>query len=259
MSLLVSLQQCAADAGLNLFGVVDAERFDGCQPQEQRSRRLLRGCGTIVVLGTAGRGFWRSRRDDHRANGADAGGEGADDAAQEGAHCVALRLADLGVCRRVVDSRSGTLNFGRLGEAAGFGIVSPVSGMLLHPTYGPWLRVRAAILATGYPFGAIADASIAEHFRPCCTCSKPCISACPPAVHDGLGNSDRARCADHRHDGGCGNGCFSRLACPVGAEYRDAPDAPLHVHSAGLPTVRRWYGLGVWRIVPRFLRGGPPC
>ena len=147
------------------------------------------------------------------------------------------------------------MNRGSLAEAAGFGTVSPVSGLLLHPQFGPWLRLRAAILVDGMPFGPIADASIADGFRPCCTCHRPCLDACPASVLDGLGHQDLVRCADHRHAGGCSAGCGSRMACPVGGEHRDAPPAqPVHAHTQDLRGMRRWLGLGAWRFVPAFLR-----
>lgn len=257
MSLLSSLRQSAARAGLNLFGVVDARRFDPCEPRERRCASQWPECGTVVVLGTGGRGFWH-----HNVAHGIAGTRAAevgDELGVAAAHRVADALAAHSLPCRVVAPTCGTLNFLRLGEAAGFGTVSPVSGMLLHPKFGPWLRVRAALLIDGYPFGPIADASITERFQPCCTCAKPCVTACPSGVHDGQGGTDRARCAGHRHAGGCVDGCSSRRACPIGAEHGDPLDAPLHAHCAGLPTVRRAFGLGVWRMVPRFLRGGPPA
>ena len=256
MSLLTSVQQRAADSGLNMFGLVDAQRFDKSQPCEQRSRAIRRDCGSIVVLGTGGRSFWHAYRRKNGAEPADVDSDAADRYAASGVESVAAVLGAAGLACCIVDARTPRVNFGRLAEAAGFGIVSPVSGMLLHPDYGPWLRVREALLVDGTPFGPIADASIADWFKPCCGCARPCLSACPQKVHDGFGRSDRCKCAEHRHAGGCGDGCESRMACPVGREHRD--DGPtLHAHSIGRRTMQRWYGLGAWRVVPRFLRGAP--
>ena len=258
MSLLASLQQRASRNGLNLSGLVDARRFDSCQPREQRSTGLLPGCGSIVVLGTAGRAFWPEfrRQGDPLPEPVDP--QTVEELVRGSVHTVADELAQLGHRCVVADPRRRQLNFGHLAEAAGFGIVSPVSGLLLHPVYGPWLRVRAALLVEGNPFGDIPDASMTDRFKPCCTCHKPCVSACPPAVHDGEGHSDRSRCASHRNAGGCDAGCHSRMACPIGSEHADEAGLPLHVHTVDQRTMQRWYGLGWWRFVPRALRGPRP-
>lgn len=257
MSLLHSVQQQASRNGLNLFGLVDAKRFDGCQPREQRADAVQPDCGTIMVLGTAGRSLWGEFQRQGRQIPQSMTDNQVDELAVAGATAVVTDLWRHGVRGQLVDARRPRINFGQLAEAAGFGIVSPVSGLLLHPEFGPWVRVRAAVLLPGQPFGAIADASITDRFRPCCSCLKPCIAACPSAVHDGMGNSDRGRCADSRHHGSCEMGCHSRMACPVGAEHADQSGPMLHAHSVGRRTMQRWYGFGWWRMVPRMFRGGP--
>jgi len=257
MTLLRSAQQQAARNGLNLFGLVDARRFDACQAREQRSSSVQPNCGTIVVLGTAGRSSWIEYQRQGRQIPVGMSDDQIDELAMGGANALVDVFLQHGLQARVIDARKPRINFGQLAEAAGFGVVSPVSGLLLHPEFGPWVRVRAAVLLPGQPFGEVADASIAERFRPCCGCLKPCVAACPGAVHDGFGNTDRGGCADHRHRGGCEAGCHSRMACPVGAEHADVVAPRLHAHSIGRRTMQRWFGLGWWRIVPRMFRGGP--
>lgn len=260
MSLLDSVQRCAARNGLNLFGLVDARRYDGCQPCEQRSTALQSECGTIVVLATGGRAFWREFEREHGHLPRDVDCDEVDAMAAAGVHNVADELRRSASCEvQVVDAREPCLSVPKLAEAAGLGIVSPVSGMLLHPEFGPWLRVRGALLVPGRPFGAVPDASIAETFKPCCTCrDRPCVTACPPKVHDvETGTSDRSKCADHRNKGGCETGCQSRMICPIGVEHADGDGPVLHAHSIGMRTLQRWYGFGWWRMVPRRLRGGP--
>jgi hypothetical protein len=257
MSLLHSVQQQASRNGLNLFGLVDAKRFDACQPRDQRTDAVQSDCGTILVLGTAGRSAWLGYQQHGQQIPQSMTDDGVDELAVAGATSVVADLSQHGVHGQLVDARRPRLNFGQLAEAAGFGIVSPVSGLLLHPDFGPWVRVRAAVLLPGQPFGKITDASITDRFRPCCNCLKPCITACPSSVHDGLGNTDRGRCADSRHRGGCETGCHSRMACPIGAEHADPTGPMLHAHSVGRRTMQRWFGLGWWRMVPRMFRGGP--
>lgn len=252
--LLVQAQETAARGGLNLFGLVDAARFDACQPREQRVARHLPACGTIVVLGTGGRAFWLQY--------AQANGNGPAPASPDGFAAAALRgVADLLTaakvrCEAIALPASPGWSTGRLGECAGFGTVSPVSGLLLHPDYGPWLQVRGVVLVEGQPFGPIRDASISERFQPCCACPRPCVTACPAGVHDGLGHQDLAACGSHRHAGGCDTVCSSRNACPLGSEHRDGFGEAAHRHGYQLATMQRWFGFGVWRFVPAFLRQG---
>ncbi|MBL8748136.1 MAG: hypothetical protein JNK78_03180 [Planctomycetes bacterium] len=248
--LLAEVRRHAESAGINLVGLVDAERFDGSQEKEFRASRLAPKCGTIVVLGTAGRAFWQHYSAAHDPANADPCRY-----AREAVRAIERRLAVAGVgCSCVPAACPGPIRFARLGEAAGFGSVSPVSGLLLHPQFGPWLRVRAALLVDGRPFGEIPDASISDRFHPCCGCSKPCLDACPAAVHDGTDPRDLARCATHRHAGNCEFECRVRSACPLGAEHRDVAAENAHRHGHALPTLRRGFGLGVWRFVPAFLR-----
>lgn len=245
----------AVAAGLNLLGLVDRRRFDASERVERRFPESYARCGTIVVLGTGGRAVdqayrrWRNekRRPDRASLAAFviAGIERVAAALRRDAPSSLLWCG--GAC---------PVNDARLGEAAGFGIVSPVSGMLLHPLFGPWVRVRAAVLMDGHPFGEIVDASLADSFLPCCGCARPCVTNCPASIHDGAGHYDLVRCGTHRLGGGCESGCGSRGACPVGSEHRDDGE-DLHRHTYELASVRRWLGFGLWRVVPPSWRGGP--
>ena len=68
------------------------------------------------------------------------------------------------------------------------------------------------------------------------------------------GEAHLDRCAGHRHSGGCATGCDVRRVCPVGSEHRYGVEEETFRHSYSLATLRRWYGLGMWRFVPRRLR-----
>lgn len=236
--LLDDIRTCAAQRGLNLLGLVDAVRFDHGQPCDAQLVPRLPGCGTLVVLASGGRG----------TAGSVTRCAPFEVAARLQAHGIRLRVVEAGVEPRV--------RFACLGEAAGFGIVSPVSGLLVHPVYGPWLRLRAVLLLEGKPFGEIVDPGLGERFQPCVACERPCATACPTSALDGLGHHDLRACADHRHRGGCTDGCGVRIACPVGAEHRDSALGGASGHVMPLPALRRWFGFGVWQFVPRLLRTG---
>ncbi len=256
-SLLAEVRRRAGVAGLNLVGLVDASRFDAAQARERRVASIAPGCRTVLVVGSGGRALWRRFTDA-------AGAAATKDAANVDCYAQAVvrdlvsmfRGASI-PCRAITGTCSVPLPFTQLGEAAGLGIVSPVTGLLLHPEFGPWVRIRLVLLVDGQPFGPIADASISDRFQPCCGCSQPCVAACPVGVHDGHGGQDLGRCATHRHDGNCASHCSSRAACPVGSQHRDGDGEHAHRHTHSLPTMRRWFGLGVWRWMPPGWRGRP--
>ncbi|HEX5051558.1 MAG TPA: hypothetical protein VFZ65_07300 [Planctomycetota bacterium] len=198
----------------------------------------------MIVLGCGGRAFWQQYA-------SRCGNPTCSDAAQRqfarrGVRGVAavLRAAEAPI--RVVESGCGRrLSLARLAEAAGFGIVSPVSGFLLHPEFGPWVSLHAALLFDGQPFGLIPDASITDRFHPCCTCARPCVSNGPVAAGDAKPVS--GPCPAHG-DASCG----SRSFCPIGAEHRDHPGEA--VHCQGAPAAGRWRGIDLSRLFARFLR-----
>lgn len=256
-SLLADVRHRAEAAGLNLLGLVDAGRFDAAQACDRRIQAIAPDCGTALVVGSGGRGLWQQFERQHGGCGRDRA-EQVDRYVRAAVDGIESALRSASIPSRTIAGRCGArLPLAQLGEAAGFGTVSPVTGLLLHPEFGPWVRVRAVLLADGHPFGPVADASISAGFQPCCGCSRPCVAACPVGVHDGFGGHDVGRCATHRHDGNCASHCSSRSACPVGSEHRDGDGEHAHRHTHSLAAMRRWFGLGVWRWLPRSWRGCP--
>ena len=254
---LEEVLQLTLPQGINLAGLVSSTEFDRCQPRGRRAGELLPGCGTILVVGSGGRELW-----DRTCGVASAGTR-----APAGRHPLEYRTAEIEqlllgwlgdgghACRAVLPGNRAVLNFAHMGEMAGLGTVSPGVGKLIHPKYGPWVDILCAVLVVGQPFGADWERPVQPSFQPCLTCARPCVQACPAQVHDGQGKSDMLGCAQHRHTGGCTQGCDVRRACPIGAEYRHAPEEESLRQSWGLAALRRQHGLGVWRFVPRSLRG----
>lgn len=254
--LLTSMREHAARSGLNLFGAVDAERFDGSQPAERRLARFLPGCGAAVVLGSGGRELWSRivERDGVPQPPSPRRHPVRDHARRCLQELEAMAAAQGLSARAAVPGAGRPLNYPQMAEAAGFGTVSPVIGTLLHPDYGPWVSVVGVLAFEGNPFGALPDASLVDRFQPCCGCPRPCLDACPVGVHDGEGNSELHVCASHRHAGNCHDGCSVRRACPVGSDHRYGPQEEHHRQMHRLFALRRMFGLGAWRLVPRFLR-----
>jgi hypothetical protein len=251
--LLEALTGRASTQGLNLAGLVAVDEYDRCQPPGQRAGELLPGCETILVIASGGRGFWE------KTDGGGRSPRWPDHPLHRRTVAVVKELrATLSrhgwPCRAVYPGRRPTLNFRRMGEMAGLGTISPVVGMLVHPDYGLWVSFRAALLVAGTPFGTDWKKPVPPAFQPCATCARPCVDACPVQVYDGRGQMHLHQCARHRHTGGCAHGCDARRACPVGAEHRYGPVEEAFRHTHALAAMRRHYGLGTWRLVPRAVR-----
>ena len=255
-SSLEEVLQLTLPLGINLVGLVSSAEFDRCQPRGRRAGELLPGCGTILVVGSGGRELWNRTGALANAGPASAGRHPLEHHAAEVQQLLLGWLTERDhACRAVQPGDRAALNFAHIGEMAGLGTVSPVVGKLIHPEYGLWVDIVCAVLVVGEPFGASWQRSVQPSFQPCLTCARPCVAACPAEVHDGRGKSDLSRCAQHRHIGGCTHGCDVRRVCPIGAEHRHSPEEESLRQAWGLATLRRQHGLGVWRFVPRSLRG----
>ncbi|MEM7204584.1 MAG: hypothetical protein AAF628_30280 [Planctomycetota bacterium] len=246
-SLLARVQDCAHAAGADLMGLVLAADFDSCQPACGRASARLPRCGSILVLASGGRGFW-----DRAALTRGSAPLRQWNAALASSIAEALRAE--GVAGRVLLPEHGvSLNFASLGEMAGLGTVSPVLGCLLHPDYGPWLAMRAAVLVEGEPFGHAMPRPVSAGFQPCLVCEAPCVSSCSGGAFPSSAFDGRS-CAQHRHAGGCADRCEARGACPLGEEHRLTPAQEVAAQRWRLSASRRRYGFGWWSLVPRRYR-----
>ncbi|MGA1524132.1 MAG: hypothetical protein ACO4CZ_09200 [Planctomycetota bacterium] len=244
--------------GMNLVGAVDAAAFDATQPCGRRAGERLAGCDTIVLLGAGGRAAWEAvqARQGGSIGPARPGYHPIDAWSLDVAEQAAEQLRTLGCEVAVVPpDEQRPMNFRQLAEQVGFGTVSPVIGHLLHPEFGPWLSLRPALLVRGRPFGPRPPAPLGD-FAPCGGCPQPCRAACPSGTYRQPGSPDLLACAEHRLEGGCGTGCDTLRACPLGAEHRYGPEEEAFRHAYSLFRTRRWLGTGLWRFVPRRFRQG---
>jgi epoxyqueuosine reductase QueG len=101
----------------------------------------------------------------------------------------------------------------KLAQRAGFGTPGKV-GVLIHPTYGPWLAIRAVLLvAESLEYAEPAP------FDLCPTCPAPCATACHGQVISARG-VDVAACYRTRLTlPACALACDARSACVVGPEH----------------------------------------
>lgn len=194
-----------AAIGLNEVGVASGDGVD-----------VLPGCRSVVVFGSGGPALWSAftqaiasdpavlTAHAHPLDRFIARTLAAVDPTPEAAHRMWVRCAF--DAERFVDFRP-------LAQGAGLGWPSRL-GLLLSPTHGPWLGLRAACFTTeDLPVtGALHGPG------PCGTCAAPCEHACPVGA---IPSSTGARfnlkaCAAHKQAGGCHGHCTSRQACPHG-------------------------------------------
>jgi hypothetical protein len=209
-------------AGLNLIGATTVAAYDA---RVAPTRRLgPRACDArgVLVVGNGGGAFWRAFRS------AVAVPDGDDPLDRFTRACVDAALAGVPSARRCFPFDRDAPDFQVLAQLAGLGRRSLV-GVLVHPDYGPWIALRAAVLLPDEPTASRP----ADGFDPCPTCvERPCIAACPVGAV-GAGGWDVHTCVAHRLDdpAHCAAGCTARLDCVYGRDHRYPPDA-LAFHQA---------------------------
>lgn len=223
--LSVGLARALAPHGLNLVGACTVDAYDAVVPATHALARLAPEARSAIVIGNGGRSLWEAVR---RACSADSGLAGAPDPID----AFTRRVVEAEV-RPLLDGVSVRLlypfrypadpiAFMTLAECAGLGRRSLV-GVLVHPVFGPWIALRAAILL---PFAVTAERP-ADGFDPCPGCAeRACIAACPAGAI-GPSGWDVPRCASSRlgESDACAARCHARFDCVLGREHRYPPDA----------------------------------
>jgi hypothetical protein len=206
---LGDIERCLQDAGLTPRGAFHPVPGDGVPPLAMDAPAR-----TLVLAGNAGPRMWRAFA------AARAGGAMTLDLWSEGV--LRALAAQLGA-RAVFPFERPYLPFPRWAMRAEACHASPL-GLLIHPDYGLWHGYRGALLLPA----AIALRPRDRRASPCASCAdQPCLSACPVGAFDGKAY-DVPACA--RHLAGAPEpvcmdvGCLARHACPVGRDYRYAPE-----------------------------------
>jgi hypothetical protein len=232
-----------APHGLNLLGATPAADYDTRVPDRWAIGPAAPEVRTLIVIGNGGGAFWeayqgRIARDPAAAEAPDPLDAFTRSVVED---AVAPLRAELGGSVSIVypfDVVPPVLSFMHLAECAGLGSPS-LLGILVHPVYGPWMALRAALLL---PYACADMPRPADGFDPCPTCiERPCIAACPGGAI-GPGGWDIPRCGAHRLSGtgdGCDAGCHARIACVLGPEHRYPPEALAFHQSRSLGAVTR--------------------
>jgi hypothetical protein len=234
-----SVARAVAPFGLNLIGVAPVAAYDAQVGSERGLSRHLDGAESVIVVGNGGGAFWAAYRGFCAAHpGYDQRPDPLDDFTREVVEAAGGPLAPQTAMRILYPFgfAEDAVSFTRLAVLAGLGRESLV-GVLVHPVYGPWIALRAAILVRGRP-EAVRPA---DGFDPCPSCrERPCIAACPGAAV-GAAGWNVPRCGAHRGraDDPCAARCHARVACVLGPEHRYPEDAlAYHQRRAREPLLR---------------------
>ena len=202
-------------AGFNLTAPLPAEEYDALVPLPWHSDALRRGCRSVLIVGNSGSALWkcfcRSPERNARRDPLD--------------RYTARVLRDCGGTHFASyrDRRQGrVLPLVALAERAGLGSPGRL-GLLLHPTYGPWMSFRAVV----YSAEEVALDAVPV-FDPCKDCPAPCVRACRGSAigEDGF---DGSRCFRTKLlDAGCRSACDARAACVLAPEHAFPPDQVAH-------------------------------
>ena len=223
--LVTAVSTAVAPLGLNLVGAVSIAAYDaGLAPQQPSLAALAPDAHSVLVLGHGGGAFWTGfaahvSADPARPDPLDAYTRAA----------IGTALADcLPASSRLIfpfEFPTVPVSFQRLAVLAGLGSPS-LLGVLVHPEFGPWIALRAAVLV---PIWVTAPAPAAG-FDPCPTCvERACIASCPAGAVTSAGWNIPA-CAAHRArpDDPCAVGCHARIDCVIGRAHRYPAAAQVH-------------------------------
>jgi hypothetical protein len=160
-------------AGLNLRAALSIARYDAAVPEPWRSAALDPDphARSAVVIGSGGRALWDAFA---RAPEFGAVADPLDAYTRRVTEAAAAELDPGAIALFAFERRGGVYaDFVELGRLAGLGVPSRLR-LLLHPSYGPWMSLRALVLTRveweeGAPLG----------FDPCRDCPAPCLAATP--------------------------------------------------------------------------------
>jgi hypothetical protein len=194
--------------------------------------------GTVVLLGFTGGEQWSAFQESEEMR------DGLPHPLDRWSRRVIGRLAsELGAADFYPSGSPSSLpSFQRLARRGEPVYPSPI-GLLIHETYGLWHAYRGGLLLREkIPLSPASSyqGSLTRQESPCERCrDRSCQTACP--VHAFKeGSFDVDACTSHvlsTAGADCReNGCLARRACPVGAEFRYAPQQARFHMSAFLGT-----------------------
>lgn len=234
-----------APYGLNLIGTTSVEVYEALVPARYAIRTLLPGARTVVVIGNGGGAFWHGFRayctarpeylQEHEHPLDDYTVEVIENTLTPVFEGTQLRY------RYLYPFRFWThpVSFMHLAQAAGLAGPS-ILGVVIHPVYGPWIALRAAVLLTQ----ELTIPPAAPGFDPCPTCrERACVTACPAGAVRATSGWDIPTCIQHRlhRSEDCVDSCHARYQCVYGREHRYPLDELRYHHQRSFAEMRKYF------------------
>jgi len=224
VSLLDKITASLAPYGFNLIGTTTIPAYEMLVPSQYHVSPLLPQAKAIVVIGNGGGAFWNGFRAycDAHADYLHERTHPLDDYTSttiETALTPHLQTARV-TYRYLYPFRFWTepvsfMHLARAAEIAGPSIL----GVVIHPQYGPWLALRAALLIDQ----EVSAPPQALGFDPCPTCQeRACMKSCPANAVAPTTGWDIPACVYHRLrvETDCVDYCQARYECVYGREHR---------------------------------------
>lgn len=230
-----ALRAALTEAGLDVQGVADAAAWDAAVPATRTTAALHPGTRSILCVGNGAGRLWEGFLADLRRDP-----RGLTDHADPLDAYVRRRVREadalLGdVPRRWFWAAADAdlhIDFRLLAGLAGLGVQSRL-GLLIQRERGTWIGLRAACFL---PIDLPSDPAVTDH--PCDGCPAPCVAACPGGAFP-QGRWEVDACSRfHQESTVCERSCAARLACPVGADRRYAPEQ--YAYHSHRESGRRW-------------------
>lgn len=231
--------------GLNLIGTTTIADYEALVPSQYHVTSLLPKAKALVVIGNGGGQFWQGFRE-HCAVHPDylhAHEHPLDDYTVEvieQALTPILSQADAKY-RYLYPFRfwSEPVSFMHLARAASLAGPS-ILGVTIHPVYGPWMALRAAVLINRELYAE----PVVAGFDPCPTCTeRACISACPANAISVEKNWNIPSCVHHRLrvTSDCVDYCLARFDCVYGREHRYPLDELQYHQRQSFAEMRKYF------------------
>lgn len=245
MDLFQDIRAALAPHGLNLIGTATIAAYEALVPLQYHVAPLLPQAKTLVVIGHGGGEFWIRFRTacEARPGYLQEREHPLDDYTVETietalAPCLQRSGA---VYRYLYPFRFWTepVSFMHLARAAGLAGPS-ILGVVIHPEYGPWLALRAALLIDQTLYTPPA----APGFDPCPTCrERSCMAACPATAVSPEKGWDIPTCVQHRlrSPSDCTNHCHARYDCIYGRAHRYPPDELQYHQQRSFAEMRKYF------------------
>jgi epoxyqueuosine reductase len=248
MDLIPHLTTVLTSYGFNLIGTASVSAYEARVPVQYHVTPLLPQAKAIIVIGNGGGEFWSGFRTycQARPGYLQEHEHPLDDyTAEMIENALTPILQQSGAQYRYLYPFrfwSEPVSFMHLAQAAG--IAGPsILGVVIHPVYGPWMALRAAVL-----IDQVLDiAPSAPGFDPCSTCSeRACMAACPASAISVEKGWDIPACVQHRLQvqEDCVDRCHARYHCVYGRAHRYPPDELAYHQQRSFAEMRKYFEKG---------------